>query len=62
MAGLDLNKPYAQVVGDSEGRYFYQDGAYYTAEGKEWIDASAPAAPKKKAAASQLDAQLQEPA
>jgi hypothetical protein len=63
MAGLDRNQPYSQVVNDSEGRFYEQGGAFFTAEGKPWADSTAPAASKKKPApASQLDAQLQEPA
>jgi hypothetical protein len=63
MAELDRNKPYAQVVNDSEGRHFEQGGNYFTADGKPWLDGTAPAPSKpKKGAASQLDAQLQEPA
>jgi hypothetical protein len=65
MPELDRNKPYAQVVNDNEGRAFEQGGVYFTAGGKEWVSpdaapAPAPAKPTKKAA-SQVDAQLQEP-
>jgi hypothetical protein len=64
MANLDRNKPYAQIVNDEEGRCFMQDGAYFTADGKAWTapGAEAPAPKAKKGAATQLDAQLQEPA
>lgn len=64
MADLNFNKPYNQVVGDSEGRHFEQGGVYFGADGKPWVapGAEAPAKPAKKGAANQLDAQLQEPA
>jgi hypothetical protein len=66
MADFDRNKPYAQIVNDDEGRCFEQNGAYFTADGKAWTapgaEAPAPAPKAKKGAATQLDAQLQEPA
>jgi hypothetical protein len=63
MADLDRNKAYGQVVNDTEGRFYEQDGAFFTADGKPWVAQDAAPAPKaKKGAANQLDAQLQEPA
>jgi uncharacterized Fe-S cluster protein YjdI len=64
MAGLDRNKPFNQVVNDEEGRCYEQGGAYFTADGKPWASPDATPAPAKssKKAATQLDAQLQEPA
>lgn len=63
MADLDRSKAYSQVINDSEGRFFEQGGDYFTADGKPWVAQDAAPAPKaKKAAATQLDAQLQEPA
>lgn len=68
-AQFDRNKPHATIYNDPEGRFFYQDNQFFTAEGKLWAapvqeDAAppAPAAKSKKTPASQLDAQLQEPA
>jgi hypothetical protein len=64
MAELNRSRPFSQVVNDTEGRHFEQGGVYFAADGKEWVAPDAAPAPagKKKAAASQLDAQMQEPA
>jgi hypothetical protein len=64
MAALDRNKPYALVYGDGEGRHFQQDGVYFGADGSPWTapgETPAPTKPAKKAAANQVDAQMQEP-
>jgi hypothetical protein len=45
---LDKLKPFAQIVGDDEGRAFEQNGRYFTGSGQLWAPpevAPAPAAP-----------------
>jgi hypothetical protein len=64
MAGqLDRSRPFSQVVNDTEGRFYEQDGVHYTASGEVWAPAAPATAPaKKKAAAAAADDTPQEPA
>lgn len=61
---LDAARPYGQIFNDDQGRFYEQDGQYFTAGGDLWTAPVDPAAaPKgKKAAGTQLDAQLADPA
>lgn len=63
MAALDLTQPYGQVFNDGDGRYFEQAGQFFTASGEAWTAPVDPAAGSaKKKPASQVDAQLADPA
>lgn len=32
---LDKTQPYGEIYGDADGRRYFQDGAYFDAQGKE---------------------------
>ena len=51
MRTLDKNRPYAQIVGDDEGRMFEQDGHFFMASGALWVPPEAPAAAEPAAPA-----------
>jgi hypothetical protein len=51
MKALDKTRDYAQIVGDSSGRAFEQDGRFFTANGQPWTaPAEAPAEAPEAAA------------
>ncbi|MDD2989805.1 MAG: hypothetical protein PHI64_12685 [Zoogloea sp.] len=66
---LDKTQPYGEIYGDADGRHYFQDGAYFDAQGKEIgakpakpgrqakpAEQQAPAAPEDTA--SQVTSQL----
>lgn len=57
MATLNRSKPFAHVFYDELGRFFEQDGCYFTASGEEWTDpAGSEPKPAKLAKAKAADA------
>ena len=50
MTTLNRQKPYGEIIGDTQGRKYEQDGKYFGANGDEVVDKSKQAAPAKPAA------------
>lgn len=38
MKVLDRTRPFGTISGDSEGRFYEQDNAYFGADGQPWLD------------------------
>ena len=55
MKTLDKARDYAQVFGATDGRLYEQDGVGFTADGKEWVDPSAPRVTAKAEKTVQAD-------